>query len=295
MQEVVYPPKNILVATDLSAHSDRALDRGLQLAEQWGATLKVLYVVEPDPVPTGGFSDSPQSLTKFRYLADDATRLLRYDIDRFGAEATVLTTVGDPIDAIVEVAHREHSDLVVIGTVRSEGFDRPILGKVAEHIVRKCPTSVLVVKTRPRGAYKHVLVGTDLTEESRDALTASLAYFPESSVILMRAFEVPYRFLLSEEGTWSISDSETTALNEFLSKSNLGTADQARVHTTVEHGQAFAMLSQYAEKKGADLTVVGSFNRGMLFHVVLGGNTKRIVDAAANDVLVIRATRDSGA
>jgi len=37
MQEAVFPPKNILVATDLSAHSDRALDRGLQLAGQWGA------------------------------------------------------------------------------------------------------------------------------------------------------------------------------------------------------------------------------------------------------------------
>jgi nucleotide-binding universal stress UspA family protein len=292
MKEDVYPPKNILVATDLSAHSDRALDRGLQLAAQWGAKLTVLYVVEQEPIPTGVIYDSALPPAKFRFQADEATRLLRYDIDNFGAEATVLTKVGDPVHAIMEVAHRELCDLVVIGTVRSEGLGRPILGKVAEHIVRKCPTSVLVVKTRPRGAYKHVLVGTDLTEESRDALTASLAYFPNSSVMLMRAFEGPYRFLLSEDSTRHISDSEAAALNDFLDKSNLATGDQARVHTTVENGQAFAMLSRYAENKGADLTVVGSFNRGMLFHVVLGGNTKRIVDAAANDVLVIRATRD---
>jgi nucleotide-binding universal stress UspA family protein len=152
---------------------------------------------------------------------------------------------------------------------------------------------VLVVKTRPRGSYSHVLVGTDLTEESRDALTASLAYFPQSSVMLMRAFEGPYRFLLSDEGARDIGDSETMALREFVSQSNLDPEDQARVHTTVENGQASTMLSQYAEKRGADLTVVGSFNRGLLFHVVLGGNTKRIVDAAANDVLVIRATRDA--
>lgn len=293
MLEVVFPPKNILVATDLSAHSDRALDRGLQLAAQWGARLKVLYVVEPDPVAAGGVADTAQHPVHFRYLADEATRLLRQDIDRLGADATVLTRAGDPIDAIMEVAQHEHCDLVVIGTACREGLHQPMPGKVAEHIVRKCPTSVLVVKTRPRGTYRHVLVGTDLTEESRDALTASLAYFPESSVMLMRAFEGPYRFLLSEEDTQHIGDSETTALIEFLGKSKLGAEDQARVHTTVEHGQAFAMLSRYAQTKGADLTVVGSFNRGMLFHVLLGGNTKRIVDAVASDVLVIRASRDS--
>jgi nucleotide-binding universal stress UspA family protein len=293
MREDVYPPKNILVATDLSAHSDRALDRGLQLAKQWGAKLKVLYVVEPDPVPTGRVYDPALPPARFRYLAEEAVKLLKYDIDRSGTEATVLTQAGDPIEVITEVAHREHSDLVVIGTVRSEGLGRPILGKVAEHIVRKCPTSVLVVKTRPRGPYRHVLVGTDLTEESRDALNASLAYFPQSSVMLMRAFEGPYRFLLSDEGARDIGDSETIALREFLSQSNLDPEDQSRVHTTVENGQASTMLSQYAEKRGADLTVVGSFNRGLLFHVVLGGNTKRIVDAAANDVLVIRATRDA--
>jgi nucleotide-binding universal stress UspA family protein len=111
--------------------------------------------------------------------------------------------------------------------------------------------------------------------------------------MLMRAFEGPYRFLLSDEGARDIGDSETIALREFLSQSNLDPEDQSRVHTTVENGQASTMLSQYAEKRGADLTVVGSFNRGLLFHVVLGGNTKRIVDAAANDVLVIRATRDA--
>ena len=293
MQEAVYPPKSILVATDLSAHSDRALDRGLQLAGQWGATLKVLYVVEPDPVATGSVADTAQHPVHFRYLADEASRLLRYDIDRLGVDATVLTRAGDPIDTIMEVTQREHSDLVVIGTACREGLGQPMLGKVAEHIVRKCPTSVLVVKNRPRGAYRHVLVGTDLSEESRDALTASLAYFPESSVMLMRAFEGPYRFLLSEDDAQRIGDSEASALIEFLGKSNLGAEDQARVHTTVEHGQAFAMLSRYAQAQGADLTVVGSFNRGILFHVVLGGNTKRIVDAVANDVLVIRATRDS--
>lgn len=39
-------PKKILVASDLSAGSDRAMDRGIQLAAAWGAALTVLHVLD---------------------------------------------------------------------------------------------------------------------------------------------------------------------------------------------------------------------------------------------------------
>lgn len=39
-------PKRILLATDLSARCDEALDRAVQLAAQCGATMHVLHVIE---------------------------------------------------------------------------------------------------------------------------------------------------------------------------------------------------------------------------------------------------------
>jgi nucleotide-binding universal stress UspA family protein len=291
MHEPAHPPKRILVATDLSAHSDRALDRGIQLSQQWGARLIVLHVMEQDAPasdPAGKAGKLPVGSVD---LADVARRMLRYDIGACTGDASVVVKEGDPVETVMDVVAAEGCDLVVIGTARSEGFSQPLLGKVAEHIVRKCPASVLVVKSRPRGAYGHVLVGTDLTPESREALTASLAFFPQASIMLMRAFEGPYQFLLSEEGTRDIASSEVASLQRFLGQSELSKEDRGRVHISVENGPASTMLGQYAWKKGADLTVVGSFNRGLVFHVVLGGNTKRIVDAVPNDVLVVRATR----
>jgi nucleotide-binding universal stress UspA family protein len=39
----------------------------------------------------------------------------------------------------------------------------------------------------------------------------------------------------------------------------------------------------------SDLTVIGAFRRGLAFHLLVGGTTRRIVQVAPNDVLVVRA------
>src|SRR4051812_1599188 len=44
------PPTKILVATDLSSRSDRALDRATQLARQWDAQLLVVHAIDQKTV-----------------------------------------------------------------------------------------------------------------------------------------------------------------------------------------------------------------------------------------------------
>ena len=80
MQESVSPPKKILVATDLSAHSDRALDRGIQLAQQWDAQLIVLHVMDRYPLANELAGNAGTNSVGSVDLADVARRMLRYDI-----------------------------------------------------------------------------------------------------------------------------------------------------------------------------------------------------------------------
>ena len=51
------------------------------------------------------------------------------------------------------------------------------------------------------------------------------------------------------------------------------------------------MLSKYATERDADLTVIGAYSRSLAFHLLIGGTARRIVDAVASDVLVVRAER----
>ena len=53
------------------------------------------------------------------------------------------------------------------------------------------------------------------------------------------------------------------------------------------------MLSAYVMEQGADLTVVGAYGRGRIFHTLVGGNGPRIVEATPSDILVVRAQRDA--
>jgi nucleotide-binding universal stress UspA family protein len=57
---------------------------------------------------------------------------------------------GDPATEIIRYAADAGIDVIVIGTHGRTGSDRPVMGSVAEKVMREAPCSVLVVKL-PRG------------------------------------------------------------------------------------------------------------------------------------------------
>lgn len=284
------PPRKILLATDLSPRGDRALDRAAQLAKQWNAPLVILHVVESAPATSPWRElDAPSWRRRpdaRAALEQQIRRDLREDVDNL----TILIEEGAAVDVILQVIEREACDLVVLGSSRDELLDRMLLGNTIEHLVRRSPVSVLVVKTRPRGPYKHLLVGTDFTEESRRGLEVATTLFPEAVFILMHAFELPYRsLLLDNQLSHDFAAMEKATIDAFLNDSEIAPDIQARVHTKIEHGPPEAMLRGYVEEQDADLTVIGAFGRGLLFHVLVGGAARRIVDTVPSDILVVRA------
>lgn len=60
------PPMRILLATDLSARCDRALDRAAQLAAEWGAELIALKVVESPQLLESRPVERPARMTTAR-------------------------------------------------------------------------------------------------------------------------------------------------------------------------------------------------------------------------------------
>ena len=54
--------------------------------------------------------------------------------------------IGSPASAIVEMAEREHADMIVMATHGRTGLTRLLMGSVAEEVVRKATCPVLTVK-----------------------------------------------------------------------------------------------------------------------------------------------------
>lgn len=283
-------PRKILLATDLSARSDRALDRATQLARQWNAGLIVVHALENQTAAAR--SPYYEDLPSWRRPPDPAIAVekqIRRDVREPVSDLRIIVTQGEAAETILEIAEQEHCDLIVVGAARDQGLGRISLGRTVEYLIRRAPTSVLVVKTRPSGAYRHILVGTDFTDEARYGLSVATKLFPDSVFVVMHAFDMPYRSLM----TSSQLSRDFSAMEQEEIKAHVRDADvppQVRegIATLIEHGPPEQMIHKYVVEQNADLTVIGTIGRGMLFHLLIGGHAPRIVDGTPSDILVVR-------
>jgi nucleotide-binding universal stress UspA family protein len=141
--------KNILLATDFTACSDRAADDARECADRFGATLHLLHVVT-DPLHLGwdGYSRAADLMDEVDTLKASAEQQLR----RLGAQWGELrgrietaTAFGDPADEVLKYARAHDIGLIVCGTHSRRGLERAIMGSVAEKLVRRATCPVLTV------------------------------------------------------------------------------------------------------------------------------------------------------
>ena len=284
-------PKKILLATDLSGRGDRALDRATQLASHWHAELLVVHAVEGP----GSSAAEYQGLPSWRRPQETAATVeaqIREDVRGECPRLRVHVQEGDALKVILETVEREACDLAIVGAGRQRPFGWPPVAKTIDELFRRSPVSVLVVKRRPGGPYGHILVGTDFTEEARIGLEVAARAFPDALFAVMHAFEMPYKSLmLDSQLSRDFGEMERTTIESFVDEADLAPGLRERVATFIEHGPPEAMLSAYVIERGADLTVIGAYERSRLFHTMVGGFGPRIVDAVPSDILVVRAQR----
>lgn len=291
--QVKSPPRKILLATDLSSRGDRALDRAAQLARQWEAQLHIVHVIDRR---SASLSQAADFLSSWRRSPDTSLAIqsrIRRDLREEVDQLKIHVEEGETAEVILDLVAREGCDLIVLG-VGSDSFSaRRVLGSNVERLVRRSPVSVLVVKSRPSGTYRHILIGTDFTEESRYGLEMAARSFPNSRFTVMHAFEMPYGGILSDAAlSRDFAAMEQKAIVEFVRDAALGDQVRSQIRTIIEHGSPDLMLCRYVEEEQADLTVIGAYGRGLLFHLLIGGNAPRIVDWVPSDILLVRAHRE---
>lgn len=144
--------RQILVPSDFSESSRKALDYAAEFARPFAASVDVLHVWEA-PIfipPAGILAAGVVGMTEveiFRKSAQDA-------LDRFVADARARGVVvrasfaelGPPAHTITEFARKREYDLIVIGTHGRTGLSHAWIGSVAERVVRHAPCMVLTVR-----------------------------------------------------------------------------------------------------------------------------------------------------
>ena len=176
--------KNILCPTDLSDASVRALTYAAAFARWYGAQLTGLQAVpifDPIVVAPGTFNGPAQMVVP--RSREEIRDQLRGIANRAGMESldVILSAKdGDPARNIVDHALETAADLVVMGTHGRSGFERLLIGSVAEKVVRKASCPVLLVPphltaTVPEDVtFKHILCAMDFSPAALQALGFAL-------------------------------------------------------------------------------------------------------------------------
>jgi nucleotide-binding universal stress UspA family protein len=135
----------VLVATDGSEHSMKAVQRALELAETQGAQVTLMSVAY---YVADYLEEMPPNIRQ--KLEDEARAALKKSKAVFDAKnlpvETVLETGLVPANLIIQKAQEGKFDRIVIGSAGQNALDKIVMGSTATKVVAHAPCEVTVVR-----------------------------------------------------------------------------------------------------------------------------------------------------
>jgi nucleotide-binding universal stress UspA family protein len=286
----------LLAATDLSAPSRHTAQRAAILAQQIGAKLELVHVLdkrELDELQRLLGEDGEVLKERIRsqtrellaQLANDVGEPLGVSAGRHLVEGKVLESIAAQVDVL-------NASLLIVGA-HGTGFVRQqLLGATAERLLRVIQCPVLTVKQSPLKKYQNVLVPIDFTPWSLGAIRLALTVAPQAKLTLLHAYEVPFEAQMrmageSEESIRRYRDKIRQEVGAHLYQTVMDAGiTEVNWHSIVLHGNAVQRILEQEEEQGADLVVLGKHGHGMVEELLLGSNTRQILTHAQCDVLI---------
>ncbi len=278
--------KRILVASDLTVRSDRALQRALALAVKFQAELKAVHII--DETLTGAIAE--------KHL-EAARHALTAQIDAAGGQngAIVSQEVITGVDYrdIAGRAQEWGADLVVLG-VHRHATRELFKGTTSERVVRYGTCPVLIVKDTVAGPYQSALVAADLSSHSLAAIRTASQLVPVGQVLIVYAAHRPFNAFLSRAAQDQMIRSQhayfSGEIGAFIRRlaAELGEAVPEFTFIMTE-GEIETVMRRLAEEHKPDLIAVGTHGRAAFAQAILGSVAESLLAETPCDVLAVKA------
>ena len=240
--------KTIVVATDLTHSGSCALQYAQRIAQLHQSKFVVEYVIDPAGYAfPEGMSESVASDQRTR----DALRQIEDEISDQGIPTHSAVETGVIYDCILQAAIDHQADLLVLGTRAAAKIGRAALGTVARRLLATAPCPILTVPPAANsniasaGDWNNVLVATDFSDASLDALNRAQAIV-RRQLIVLHVTDDPA----------SSSHQRHLELLRFLAPFN--ESHTVPVEHVVAAGEAGKVIAEHADRLHADLVVLGS-------------------------------------
>lgn len=280
--------KNILMATDLSARSDRALARALNLTRDRGGALTVVHVVD---------EDLPALLADAQ--ASAARAAIRTHIDSLagdnGADVAIKVVFGRPYVSILEISEDSDADLIVLGQHREDAFKDMFRGTTVERVIRAGNAPVLLVRDRVDDPYRRIMVGVDFSVYSRRAVEFAITFAPDGEFHLVHAYDVPFKgFLYGHDTRREVGKQHQAQFEQMIETemaSFLGGLEGPlpKLERISQEGVVRDVIHQQLDRLKPDLLVIGTHGRTGVAHAFLGSVAEDLLRQPPCDVLAVKA------
>lgn len=284
--------KNILLATDLQTETNRPLDRAVKLAARLSAKLHVLHVCR---LYSWG-KKKKKSISLKKDTEEMVKALLSKHKEVKNIQTSITIIEGDEIYAeIIRHAEKVNAGLIIMGMHGKKKFSDMFVGTTIERVIRKGIRPVLMVKDKPRGDYKKVLVGTDFSDGSKQAFRVAANLVPKADFRLVHSYGYS-PIDIHDHTAWYADETMAKIAKEKLEKfagkheemlECYGIAEK-NVHLEKVRGDSCSSLLSEAIKGKIDLIAIGTHSHLTLMPYKVGGTAKVILSNPPCDVLIAK-------
>jgi nucleotide-binding universal stress UspA family protein len=290
----------VLLAFDGSAGAAEAVALAQTIAWPADSRLRIVSVVEPGawipPLPRVPMTSAPVLEPELvAYFEERQAEIVERFALAGGIEAAILR--GRPASAIIDDARDFAADLVVLGSRGHGPVASLVLGSVSAEMVDHAPCPVLVAR---RGTVSRVVIATDGSQSARAAedVVAGWPIFDGVPIDLVSVADAirPWTSGIAPMFQRQAVDVYTQDLHDAIQAAESVAFEAAArlreagrdADAAVGRGDPAAGIIDFAEKRQADLIVIGSRGRSALAEIVLGSVARNVLAGSKVSVLVVR-------
>ena len=189
--------KRVLIATDFSAVSERALAYALPIVRRYRSLISIAHAILPESRESITWDPLPRELDRERLEAEREMARLAAEPRIKDLNPHMFLEQGPVWDVLSSIMNRENTDLLVLGTHGRGGLKKVVLGSVAEEVLRRATCPVLTIGPGVPSAdpgksrFRTILFATDFGPASAKAFPYALSLAEECHAKLILLHMLP--------------------------------------------------------------------------------------------------------
>jgi len=291
--------QRILVAMDFSTHAKAALRQAIWLARIHGAKIVLAHAL-PDLRKIAHEASYEARLDllegegelferEVREKSDSKMRQMILALSADDLDIKFETLIGESFVELIHAVQAEAFDLVLAGTRGLSSWEQFLVGSTASRLIRKCPSTVWIVKAEHVGPPKVVLAPTDFSAVSWKAVEYGLSIAHQAKAIFHLVHVIDEKDVSSSNASSAnrkeISDKVEQRLRNDLELMQLDRS-QIQIHSSL--GIPWKEICRLSQLLHVDLISMGTVGRSGIQGLMLGNTAEKLLRTCDCSILTVK-------